>query len=156
MAENIYKTASGFEFYQDFEDSEGMLTWKHAKTLDRYHELKDKQRNFSDPCMFYAFSNEQYEQGEKIAKQHMQPGEEILRGRYGMFATQAAYNRWVKHVTECDQRIKAECDPQEVYCYEYNNYECCISWEGDEEAIKVVRAIFGEDVEVKRFNALCK
>lgn len=153
MAENIYKTASGFEFWQNW-DNDGTLSWRNDKTLKLYHQIKEEERSFSDPCMFYAFSDEQFEQGMKIAKQHMQPGEKMLKGRYGMFATQAAYDRWVEHLNACDQRIKRECDPQEVYCYEYNNYECCISWEGDEEAYKVVRSIWGADVEVKRFNRL--
>lgn len=52
-------------------------------------------------------------------------------------------------------RIKNECDPQEVYFYEYNNHECMISWDGDLEAIRLIIDTWGKDVAatIKRYNA---
>lgn len=41
------------------------------------------------------------------------------------------------------EKIKNECDPQEVYFYEYNNSECIFS--DDEQAYDVVCSIFGQD-----------
>jgi len=48
-----------------------------------------------------------------------------------------------------------ECDPQEVYCYEYNNHECCIAFDGDIEAIRLVAGIWGVETAktIKRRSA---
>ena len=47
---------------------------------------------------------------------------------------------------ERDKQIPKECDPQEVYFYEYNNHECCYGWEGDTPAYELIVNYFGEDV----------
>lgn len=39
-----------------------------------------------------------------------------------------------------------ECDPQEVYFYEYNNHECMIAWDGDKEAYDLIVGYWGEEV----------
>lgn len=54
-----------------------------------------------------------------------------------------------------EARIKNECDPQEVYCYEYNNHECCIAFDGDIEAIRLVAGIWGVETAktIKRRSA---
>ena len=36
-----------------------------------------------------------------------------------------------------------ECDPQEVYFYEFNNHECMYAFDGDDEAMELVIKIFG-------------
>ena len=42
--------------------------------------------------------------------------------------------------------IPKECDPQEVYFYEYNNHECMIAWDGDKEAYDLIVGYWGEEV----------
>lgn len=42
--------------------------------------------------------------------------------------------------------IAEECDPYEVYCYEYNNHECGISWDGDLGAISLIVDYWGANV----------
>lgn len=51
------------------------------------------------------------------------------------------------------EAVAKECDPQEVYFYEYNNYECMYS--DDDEAIGVIIDIFGVEVAktIKRYSA---
>lgn len=53
------------------------------------------------------------------------------------------------------EQTAKECDPQEVYFYEFDNHESMVAWDGDYDAIKVVIDIFGVDVarKVKRYNA---
>lgn len=43
-------------------------------------------------------------------------------------------------------QVAKECDPQEVYFYEFNNYECMYAFDGDEEAIRTIINYFGVDV----------
>ena len=48
-----------------------------------------------------------------------------------------------------NKMVKEECDPQEVYFYEYNNHECQYAFDGDYEAYELVSDIFGEDIASK-------
>ncbi|MDY5812914.1 MAG: hypothetical protein SPJ97_00065 [Bacteroides sp.] len=50
--------------------------------------------------------------------------------------------------------IAQECDPQEVYCFEFNNYESAISYDGDMEAMRVVIDFFGMEA-AKHINRFC-
>lgn len=50
---------------------------------------------------------------------------------------------------EHNRQIKEECDPQEVYFYEYNNRECCMAFDGDQEAYDMIVNIWGEEIASK-------
>ena len=52
--------------------------------------------------------------------------------------------------------IANECDPQEVYFHEFNNFECMYAYDGDEEAIRKVIDFFGVDVakNIKRYDVV--
>ena len=54
-----------------------------------------------------------------------------------------------------EKQIPTECDPQEVYFYEYNNHECMFAWDGDKEAVEIIIRHWGKDVakSLKRYNA---
>ena len=45
--------------------------------------------------------------------------------------------------------VRKECDPQEVYFYEYNNHECQFHFDGDYDAYRFVTKIFGEETASK-------
>lgn len=53
------------------------------------------------------------------------------------------------------EQVRKECDPQEVYFYEFNNHESMYAYDGDYEAIKLIIDIFGENIarKIKRYNA---
>lgn len=55
------------------------------------------------------------------------------------------YNMF-KHFDAINELIKTECNPQEVYFFEYNNHECMYSYEGDEPAIQLIIDYWGADV----------
>lgn len=148
MATYTFKT--GMTVTQDW-DRDGYLVIENAKTLKLYHELNDKASRYDDPCMFYAFSQEQFDRGMEKVKPHLKEGQEVLRYRYGLFSTKEAYDKLIDFLTHKDEIIAKECDPQEVYCYEYNNYESCIAWEGDKEPYEIVKRIYGPDVKIHRF-----
>ena len=86
---------------------------------------------------------------------HNADGEKLVRLGGGGFATKDGAKRLLEFYESIDAKIKAECDPQEVYVYEYNNHECCIAWDGDLEAIKIVLSLFGEEAarKIKRYRA---
>lgn len=104
-----------------------------------------------DGC-FFAFSNEQFAQG--ISKLGISPDnakEMIYRGDYGLYGTREGLTAYRANIKENNARIAAECDPQEVYDYEFINHEC--GYTGDDlEAIRIVYAYFGPErtMDVKR------
>lgn len=143
-----------FEFNQDWEN-DGMLVLKNAKTLNRYQELC-RERDETDVSKFrcfFAFSEEQLKQGQKSIK--LKPNEKLVSFGGGGFGVEDGVNKYFAHLNEVHNRIKTECDPQEVYCYEFNNYESFIAFDGDVNAIRLVAAIWGQETasKVKRFSA---
>ena len=67
--------------------------------------------------------------------------------------------RWAAEQKAIEDKIREECDPYEVSLEEFNNYECCIDWDGDERAVEKVISIFGlertrEAIEGRRFRAI--
>lgn len=73
----------------------------------------------------------------------------------GTFGTDAGLDAFFNFYKESRSAIPRECDPQEVYFYEYNNYESMYAWDGDLEAIKIIISYWGADVahNIKRYNA---
>lgn len=111
-----------------------------------YTELKNKQPELVE-C-FFAFSNEQYAEG--IAKHNLQ-GKKILRGFGGLFGTQEGIQKLYDDYDAISKEITAQCNPQEVYDYEFNNHECSYVCD-DSEAMKIVISYFepAQYNEVKR------
>ena len=128
-------------------DNDGVLRITGAETLVRYSELKESQHN--TPCdkygVFFAFSTEQFENGYKglVARGLIQDGDKVCGFGAGAYGPKEGMKRWMAEADAIDEQIARECDPYEVYCYEYNNYECCIYYDGDERAVKEVLRLFG-------------
>lgn len=127
-------------------DNDGILIIENAKTIKHYTQLKDEMYHRDFQGIFYAFSNEQYEDGLKSIQHLRTDGDKIYRFGNGGFGLKKYINEMFEAYERQFQRIKNECDPQEIYFYEFNNYECCISYDGDLEAIKQIINIWGEDI----------
>lgn len=148
-------TNSNFEFKQDW-DNDGMIEYRNAATLSEYHRLNE-ERNHVDLAkfdLFCAFSDEQFERNSKTIRP-LREGEKYVRVGGGIFGTADGYEKYVAYSDEIDRQIRENCDPQEVYCYEYNNYESCIAYDGDTNAIRLIIALFGFETaaKIKRFSA---
>ena len=134
-----------------------MLAWENAHTIELYKSLRDElsttPKGFEDE-IFFAFSDEQFERGISKLPEDAQSLKVYSFGA-GCFGTERAIKALFARDNNIYKRIKHECDPQEVYYYEYNNHECCIDWDGDSEAIYKVMRYFGDDVAhtVKRDRA---
>ena len=104
-----------------------------------YYNLKRQ-----DPVMFecfFAFSNEQFAEG----KAKMIPeGKTIKRGPHGLFGTQEGIAKLFADYDAIDAQIASECDPQDVYDYEFDNHECSYTCD-DREAFAIVESIFGNE-----------
>ena len=109
-------------------------------TTERYKEILQEQP-ILNKC-FFAFSEKQFEE-EKI-KANIRDNEKILSANGGLFGTQEGLDEMIAFCQKKKTRIATECNPQDVYNYEWNNYECMITYD-DEEAIKQVIFYFGTE-----------
>lgn len=141
-------------------DNDGFLVIKEEGTLKRYSELKEQKStvSFDKIGIFAAFSNEQFKEGyDRMVKLgHIKDGDKVYHLVAGCYGTKEGYERLTTYYEDIEKTIRAECDPQEAYYYEYNNYECCIAYDGDYDAMKQIILTFGEDAvrKVRRFRPL--
>ncbi len=141
-------------------DNDGFLVIKGEGTLKRYSELKEQGNtvSFDKIGVFAAFSNEQFKEGyDRLVKLgHIKDGDKVYHLCGGCYGTKEGYERLAAFYDGIEKIIQSECDPQEVYYYEYNNYECCIAYDGDYDAMKQIILTFGKEAasKVKRFRAM--
>lgn len=126
---------------------------ENVQTLKRYHEINEEAYhvNLADFDCFWAYDQKQFDEGlARIGK----PKDQIYRYGNGLFGTHDGFMRYMDYLDKKNERIKEECDPQEVYFDEFNNHECMLDWEGDTAAIELVADIFGDEIAqtVKRYN----
>lgn len=117
--------------------------------MSKYTELKNQEA----PCIdcFFAFSESQFNEGAaKIKGKKIYSASNVFSGLYG---TSEGIENFLNFYVELEKRISAECDPQEVYDYEFGNHEC--GYVGnDEEAIKLVISYFGAE-RAKTVKRMC-
>lgn len=133
--------APAFSWEIDYKN-DGMLILKNDRTLKLYHKLKYEDQPVLHE-VFWAFSPQQFAEG---IKKHNLKDKKIYHfggGGYGTMEGIDEMNAWYEKQVEL---IRSQCDPQEVYCYEYNNHECCISWDGDKDAFELIQTIWGDEV----------
>ena len=143
-----------FTYWQNW-DKDGIMEYKNAKTLKRYHALRYERNNFNigEFECFFAYSDKQFEEGKKSIRP-LNPGEKLHYLGAGCYGTKEGMERLVDFYHNIRHTIAKECDPQEVYCFEFNNYESAISYDGDMEAMRVVIDFFGMEA-AKRINRFC-
>jgi hypothetical protein len=113
-----------------------------------YQEIKNQQPILKD-C-FFAFGQTQFDEG--VTKHNLQ-GKKINRGLVGLYGTKEGIDELMNFYDNINKRIGEECNPQEVYDYEFDNHECSITCD-DTEPMMIVLGIFTEEqcMNVKRKN----
>lgn len=115
----------------------------------KYQELKDKLSSYfsAENGFFFAFNEKQFKEGkEQIRKYgHLSEGEKLVRIAGGGFTTRKAYEKYTSFFDAIKKQIATECNPQEIYDYEYFNFESMYAPNGDLDAMKVVLGYFGEE-----------
>lgn len=148
------------QFLVHKDDEDGALIFENAKTIDHYKELKNLQANNDYPGIFFAFDQKQFDEGfrqvEHLRETSPETGkpEKIISFGAGGYGWEHSFYDMLNIMDGIAYKIKTECDPYEVYCYEYNNHEGCINWDGDKDAMKIIIRIYGKDVarKIKRFR----
>ena len=113
-----------------------------------YQEIKNEQPILKD-C-FFAFGQKQFD--EAIEKHNLKD-QKIYNGGNGLYGTKEGINELFAFYEGLNERIAKECDPQEVYNYEYDNHECSITCD-DTDVMYIVLGIFTEEQcrKIKRKN----
>ena len=155
-------TAETLQVRQDW-DNDGFLRISGARTIKRYLDLMYTQATnlpVNEWGLFFAFDQGQFDFGYKdlVKRGLIKDGDKIKSFGNGCFGTSEAMTRWAEAINAIEDKIRKECDPYEVYLEEYNNFECCIDWDGDDRAVEKVISIFGvertrEAIEGRRFRA---
>jgi hypothetical protein len=112
----------------------------NTSTKERYNKLSQEHAPLHK-C-FFAFSNIQFEDGR--IKAGIGEDEKIYQDSYGLYGTKEGLEAVYEFYEDRRKRIAAECYPQDVYDYEWNNHECMITYD-DEEAIQIIIDYFGEE-----------
>lgn len=126
------------------------------ETLKKYLEYKEKLRNYcsNKTGFFWAFSEQDLIEGQKKIHElgWFNKGEKLCRIQGGGFATKRAIDKFKEFSDEISNKIKNECNPQEIYECEYNNYESDYAADGDLNALLIVADYFGKEKlsEIKR------
>lgn len=146
--QTVKTTCGELQYYRDWDKFEGGIVMLNAQTVKRYREIQDEHPDADECGVFFAFSNEQFSEGYRhlVELGHIKEGDKVIQSVGGAFGTKEGLNKFFQFYEDRDKPIKEECDPQEVYFYEYNNHESMIAWDGDLEAIKIIIDIWGADV----------
>jgi hypothetical protein len=96
--------------------------------------------------VLFAFSDDQIKSG--LAELGLGI-KDIVSAGSGLYGTREGIKSFLAYYREREERIKKDCTPQEVYDFEFVNYECGYTRD-DSEALEIVHDIFGADVVVKR------
>lgn len=139
-----YKTANGVRY--TYSES-GAIRMIAPKTISRYTELKEEQPKSEDYGVFFAFNEKQFEEGRQllIARGYLKEGEKVCSTDIGMYGKREDIHRFLAFYDERSKLIAKECNPQEVYFYEWNNHECMVSYD-DDEVVKIIIDYFGPEV----------
>lgn len=130
----------------------------NPRTIDRYKEIRSGHPNIERYGCFFAFDNEQYDLSlaAAIRAGRIKEGEKLYYHPTvsGLHGTAEGIAAFLKAYNDRDAAIQKECDPQEVYFYEWNNHETMYSWDGDADAIRIVISYFGVEAarSIRRFD----
>jgi len=140
--------------YRDW-DRDGAIRMENEQTLKLYHQLNEEAYhvNLADFECFSAYDRKQLDDGLKRISKTI---DQVYKYGGGLFGTHDGFTRCLDYLEKKNERIKNECDPQEVYFDEFNNHECMFNYDGDTPAIDIIIEIFGVDVAktIKRYNTL--
>lgn len=147
------KTTKGvLRYFQDWDNWDGGVRMLNAKTTKRYKELQNTHPDADKYGVFFAFSKEQFANGVAHLKElgFIKDESELRHDKStGAIGTSKGLDGYFNFYKESRASIPTECDPQEVYFYEWNNYESMYAGDGDTEAIKVIIRYWGVDVAKK-------
>lgn len=99
---------------------------------------------------FFAFTQEQF---EKAIREKGLQGKNVYRDWSGLYGTMDGIHEAREFFLRRHEEIATTCTPQEVYDYEFNDYEC--QYTGDDtEAYRTAVFYFGHERVAKELKRL--
>lgn len=132
-------------YYRDW-DMDGAVCMINPRTIARYMELLNRHPDADEYGVWFAFTDARFQAGYARMREagKIKEGDRVCRDG-SLFGTEAAILAFYAAYDRRREMMAAECDPQEVYFFEYNNHECMFGWDGDKDALDAVERIFGKD-----------
>ncbi len=113
---------------------------------NRYYELNEEWYHTEHKEIFFAFSQDRFE--EEKAK--LPKGAKVYRGPAGMFGTDKGFKDFEQALQDHNKKVASECEPLDVYIYEFYNHECGYTGD-DSEAVEIVKNYWPDaDIEALR------
>ena len=145
---HVKTTQGDLEYFIDWEVTEGSVVMLNPKTIRYYNQTKDLHPDCDKYGVFFAFGKKQFDEGYNhlVELGFIKDGDKILTANCNAYGTKESLDAFFDFYANRDKDIPTKCDPQEVYFYEYNNYESMYAWDGDKDAYNTIVDIWGEDV----------
>lgn len=118
--------------------------------MNTYKELKNKF-GASYEGIFYAFSEKQFQEG--MARCGYKDTSNLITDGMGGVGTREAFRKRAEAWDKIEKEIQEKCTPEEIYRYEFINYECGYTGD-DSEAVEIVRKFFKDFESKELFNEL--
>lgn len=119
------------------------------KTLEKYLEIKKEMSEYFslENGFFFAFTKDDFVEGQKELQKigWFTSADKLISIGAGGFTVRRAFDKMEAFMSECDKKIANECNAQEVYDYQYNNFESDYASDGDLQAMRIVLQHFGKD-----------
>ena len=151
---HVQTTKGNLEYFIDWNVTEGGVVMLNPQTIKYYQKAKDTHPDADKYGVFFAFSKEQYKKGYNhlVELGFIKDGDIVLSTDCGAYGTKESLDAFFDFYLNRDKEIPTKCDPQEIYFYEYNNYESMYAWDGDKEAYQEIVDLWGEDIakQIKR------
>lgn len=127
---------------------------KKEERIAKYCELKKKWNSKNYVGTFYAIDEDDKKNGIKKILSLRNGNEELVQYTKHLFGWKRYLDEMVDKKYAIRNMIVSECNPQDVYDYEYKQNNCKIDPCGDVEAIKTIINIFGVEIanKIKRKN----
>lgn len=132
-------------------DEDGFIKMLNPQTIDTYYRLRWKEQpDLEAMGIFCAFSEKQFDEGVKslIKRGFIKDVSELRSGIANTFGAPGSFKKMYAAYDEISRRIKKECDPQEVYFWEFNNHETPYGWGGDIEVMRIIVDTWGYETAI--------
>jgi hypothetical protein len=111
---------------------------------DAYKGIYDKHPSADEYGVFFAYSDKQLSEGLSKFGYEKSDIVRVDAQGLGLYGPREKCLAFLGEYEKRAERVKKECNPQDIYDYEFDNHEC--GYTGDDmEVMELIEDIFGLD-----------